>query len=177
MCTHLHADHVGWNTRLENGRWVPTFPKARYVFHRRELESVQARLGQDAYNSPSYVDSVLPVIEAGLVDLVDSDHAMEDGVTIRPTPGHSPGHYCVEVADKGRRAVMSGDLLHNPVQIAHPEWITTFCQDKQAAVVQREKFVDSMTDTDITLLAAHFGGKTAGRIVSTGGGRRMFRTV
>jgi glyoxylase-like metal-dependent hydrolase (beta-lactamase superfamily II) len=175
MCTHLHADHVGWNTRMENGRWVPTFPKARYVFHRKEIEAVQARLSQDAYNSPSYVDSVLPVLETKQADLVDTDHDFLPGVHVCQTPGHSPGHYSVELTSNGRRAVMSGDLLHNAVQVARPDWITTFCGDKQAAVKQRTAFVDKHADQDITLFAAHFGGPTAGRIIGVKGGGRKFQ--
>ena len=175
MCTHLHADHVGWNTKLENGRWVPTFPNARYVLHRKELESVQARLGQDGYNSPSYVDSVLPVIESRQADLVDTDHEFLKGVHVCQTPGHSPGHYCVEIKSQKAHAVMSGDLIHNAVQIARPDWITVFCGDKQAAVAQRTKFIDQHTDQDITLFAGHFGGPTAGRIASRKGGGRFFK--
>jgi glyoxylase-like metal-dependent hydrolase (beta-lactamase superfamily II) len=175
MCTHLHGDHVGWNTRLESGRWVPTFPRARYVFHRKEIETVQARLAQDGYNAPSYVDSVLPVLETKQADLVDTDHEFLPGVRVCQTPGHSPGHYCVELTSNNKRAVMSGDLIHNAVQIARPDWITTFCADKQAAVEQRERFVDKHADQDITLFAAHFGGPTAGRIVGAKGGGRKFR--
>jgi glyoxylase-like metal-dependent hydrolase (beta-lactamase superfamily II) len=175
MCTHLHADHVGWNTKLENGRWVPTFPNARYVLHRKELESVQAKLGQDGYNSPSYVDSVLPVIESRQADLVDTDHEFLKGIHVCQTPGHSPGHYCVEINSQKKRAVMSGDLIHNAVQIARPDWITVFCTDKQAAVAQRTKFVDAHTDQDITLFAGHFGGPTAGHIASKKGGGRYFK--
>jgi glyoxylase-like metal-dependent hydrolase (beta-lactamase superfamily II) len=175
MCTHLHGDHVGWNTRLENGRWVPTFPKARYIFHRKEIETVQARLAQDGYNAPSYVDSVLPVLETKQADLVDTDHDFLPGVHVCQTPGHSPGHYCVELTSNKKRAVMSGDLIHNAVQIARPDWITTFCADKQAAVRQRTAFVDRHTDQDITLFAAHFGGPTAGLIVGVKGGGRKFQ--
>jgi glyoxylase-like metal-dependent hydrolase (beta-lactamase superfamily II) len=177
MCTHLHADHVGWNTKLENGRWVPTFPKARYIMHRKELESVQARLSKDGYNSPSYVDSVLPVIQSKQADLVDTDHDFLPGVHICQTPGHTPGHYCVEIESQKKRAVMSGDLIHNPIQIARPDWETVFCTDKQAAVKQRTAFVDRHTDQDITLFAAHFGGPTAGHIRSTPSGQRKFSVL
>ncbi|MDX2222758.1 MAG: MBL fold metallo-hydrolase [Rhodospirillaceae bacterium] len=173
MCTHLHGDHVGWNTRLENGRWVPTFPNARYIVHKDELAAVQARVGDDPYTSPSYAESVLPVLYAKQVDLVATDHEFLPGVHVRPTPGHSPGHYCVELASAGRRAVMTGDLIHNPVQIARPDWITTFCTDKQAAVAQRTRFIDAHADQDVTIFAAHFGGPTAGRIASRAGARRF----
>lgn len=177
MCTHLHADHVGWNTRMDNGRWVPTFPNARYVFHKDEIAAVQAQLGKDSYNSPSYVDSVLPVIEAKQADLVTTDHEMLAGIHVRPTPGHSPGHYCVECRSGTKRAVMSGDLIHNAMQVARPDWITVFCTDKQAAVAQRTRFIDQHTDQDITVFAAHFGGPTAGRFVSAKGGGRKFQVA
>jgi len=174
MCTHLHADHVGWNTKLENGRWVPTFPRARYVFSRADLAMAEEQAKQsDAYAVPSYEDSVLPVVEAGQVELVDTDFSLDDGVTILPTPGHTPGHYCVRLIGGGAEAILTGDLLHNPVQVSRPDWTTMFCNDKEHANAQRVKFVDDYTDTDVTILAAHFGGPTAGYFVSSNGGRKF----
>jgi glyoxylase-like metal-dependent hydrolase (beta-lactamase superfamily II) len=177
MCTHLHGDHVGWNTKLENGQWVPTFPKARYIFHRKELEAIQAQLKNDAYNAPSYMDSVLPVIEKRQADLVDTDHEFLPGIHVCQTPGHSAGHYCVEVKSNNMRCVMSGDVIHNPIQVVRPDWETMFCADKQAAVKQRTAFVDKHTDQDITIFAAHFGGPTAGHIRSQKGGGRIFQVM
>lgn len=119
MCTHLHVDHVGWNTRLENGRWVPTFPKARYVFAKQEFDYWS---GQNAKAEvPPFADSVLPVVEAGRHELVGSDHQIGDHVRILPTPGHTPGHIAVTVGRGKDDAVFAGDLIHSPLQTLYPE--------------------------------------------------------
>jgi glyoxylase-like metal-dependent hydrolase (beta-lactamase superfamily II) len=171
MCTHLHADHVGWNTRLVGGRWVPTFPNARYVFHKDEI----AHWGTHGYHVTGpgtgdgcYEDSVLPVIAAGKAELVGNDFAVDDTFTIVPSPGHSPGHFCVEVRAGGRRAVVSGDVVHHPIQMAHPEWNSRFCLDQAQARDTRKRFVEAHADTGTTILAAHFASPTAGRIMSDG---------
>ena len=174
MCTHLHADHVGWNTQKKDGRWVPTFPRAKYVFSKNDLDAAQERAENTdtAYIAPSYQESVLPVIAAGQAEIVETDFALDDALTILPTHGHTPGHYCVEVNAGGRAGIFTGDCLHNPVGIAHPEWTTTFCEDKAKSNATRMALVDSLTDRDVTLLAAHFAGPTAGRIVSQKGQER-----
>ena len=172
MCTHLHADHIGWNTRLENGRWVPTFPNARYVFSRADYEAAsRLRPGERGYQP--YADSVLPVVEAKQAAIVGSDFALDDEVSILPTPGHTPGHYCVNLSSRGERGVMTGDLIHHPMQILYPEWVTSFCADPVAGRAQRIKFVDDHTDSGATIFAAHFGGPTAGKIMSAPSGRRF----
>ena len=175
MCTHFHSDHTGWNARLDNGKWVPTFPKAKYLFNRTELEGVQARVraGGDA---TSYNDSILPVLDAGQAVIVDGDHPVDDGVKIVASPGHTSGHYSIALESRGRRAILAGDILHNPIEVLHPEWTCVFDQDKDAGIAGRKKFLDAHTDVDITVFAAHFGGPTAGHIVSVKGGRR-FRTL
>ncbi len=178
MCTHLHADHVGWNTQKRDGRWVPTFPRAKYVFSKNDLDASmeRAKNTDTAYIAPSYQESVLPVIEAGQAAVVDTDFALDDALTILPTYGHTPGHYCVEVNAGGRAGIFTGDCLHNAVGIAHPEWTTTFCEDKAKSNATRLALVDSLTDRDVILLPAHFAGPTAGRIVSQKGHeRRMFQ--
>jgi len=132
MCTHLHVDHVGWNTRLSNGRWVPTFPNARYVFSRLEHDhwspvdnpSIVERY---PLKEQIYQDSVLPVVEAGLAHFSDGSEAIDDWVTVEPAPGHTPGHIVVKLASKGRKALFSGDILHHPIQIVNPGWNSMFC--------------------------------------------------
>jgi glyoxylase-like metal-dependent hydrolase (beta-lactamase superfamily II) len=171
LCTHLHADHVGWNTRLVGGRWVPTFPNAKYVIHRDEL-GYWERQG-DANEGPGsedgcFADSVLPVIEAGQAVLVGDDFAIDDTFTLLPTPGHSPGHVCIDLRAGDRRAVISGDVLHHPIQVALPEWNSRFCVDPDLSRATRRKFVDDHADTDALILAAHFATPTAGRIVGNG---------
>lgn len=171
LCTHLHADHVGWNTRLENGRWVPTFPNAKYIIH--ELEFQHWELAGDGMDGPGsadscFEDSVLPVVAAGQVELVGNDFAIDDHITLDPTPGHSPGHVCVEVTAQQGRAVVSGDVLHHPVQVAYPEWNSRFCMDADRSRASRTGFVERHADSDTWILAAHFPTPTRGRIVGNG---------
>ena len=117
FCTHLHIDHTGWNTTLRDGRWVPTFPNARYIFHKKEYAAWEAENAKGA-NPPGTVfrDNCLPIVEAGQAVLVDDDYALDDTVTLTPTPGHSPCHCCVNIFSKGKRAVVAGDLMHHVIQ-------------------------------------------------------------
>ncbi|MCB1741059.1 MAG: MBL fold metallo-hydrolase [Gammaproteobacteria bacterium] len=171
FCTHLHIDHCGWNTRLHNGRWVPTFPRAKYVFSRREYEywEAQTRLGA---NPPGNVwtDSCLPVVEAGQALLVDDDHALDDNLWLTPTPGHSPGHICVNVRGAGRRAVFTGDLMHHVLQCLEPDWSSCFCADPAQSALSRRRLLGEVADTDTLVLPTHFPGPTAGRVVSRSDG-------
>ena len=174
-CTHLHADHVGWNTCLRGGRWVPTFPRARYVFARRELAHWQAAhaaalaQGLPLPNHGSYADSVLPVLEAGQADLVDDGHEFEPGVWLEPAPGHTPGTVTLHARSDGRHAVFSGDLLHTPVQLVDLGWNSRFCEDPALASQTRRRLVEAVTDTDTVVLPAHFPDPAGGRIVDQGG--------
>ena len=171
LCTHLHADHIGWNTRLENGSWVPTFPNAKYVFHKDEFRYWEEH-GKDWVGSGSldggFEDSVLPVMRAGQVALVDNDFAIDDQVTLEPTPGHSPGHVCIDVRSSAGHVVLSGDVVHHPIQIAYPEWNSRFCVDPDQSRASRKKFVDRHADRDTLILPAHFASPAAGRIVANG---------
>src|SRR5690606_3409936 len=119
LCTHLHFDHVGWNTRLVDGAWVPTFPNARYLFGRVEYEHWDSGAPGVAV---TFGDAVRPVMEAGLADLVEMDHRITDEVWLEPTPGHSPGHVSVRISSRGVDAVITGDMVHHPVQFAAPHW-------------------------------------------------------
>jgi glyoxylase-like metal-dependent hydrolase (beta-lactamase superfamily II) len=170
MCSHLHPDHVGWNTQLVDGRWVPTFPNARYVFARDEYQYWEAENAKGAERvGLTFMDSVLPVMEAGQAILVDNDHAVEDGVWLEPTPGHSPGHVVINVESGGERGALIGDLMHHPIQVPHADWSTCFCWDMDMSSASRTKFVDAHTDTGTLILPVHFAGETAGRIVDTSG--------
>jgi len=120
MCTHLHTDHIGWNTRLEDGRWVPTFPNARHIFSERELVAWRD-VGHEKFSRTPYEDSVLPIVEAGRAELVTNDYALDDEVWLESTPGHTPDHVAILLASNGASAVMCGDILHSPVQCLHPE--------------------------------------------------------
>jgi glyoxylase-like metal-dependent hydrolase (beta-lactamase superfamily II) len=173
LCTHLHVDHVGWNTKLENGRWVPTFPNAKYLFNATEYahwekESRAEAAGASGAGDDCFADSVLPVVEAGRALFVDGEHAIDEHLQLEPSPGHTPGHVCLNLSAGGRRAVFSGDLMHHPVQIAYPEWNSRFCVDPARSRATRQGFVERHADTDTLILAAHFAAPVAGRIVSAG---------
>ena len=115
MCTHLHADHVGWNTRLAGGRWVPTFPNARYLFARTEYEHwIAVNEGGKKYSDGCIDDSVLPVVEAGQADIVADDYAFDDEISFALTPGHTPGHVAIELASRGRARGALGRRLPHP---------------------------------------------------------------
>ena len=145
MCTHLHVDHVGWNTRLQDGRWTPTFPKARYLFAKGEFDYWTE---QDAKTPlPHFGDSVLPVMEAGQAELVRDDHALGDHVRLLPTPGHTPHHVSVCFGRDGDDAVMTGDVLHSPLQARYPELSPRFDVDRDAAARTRRSFLDRYCET------------------------------
>ncbi len=167
FCTHMHVDHVGWNTRLENGRWVPTFPNARYLFHRTEWAHWKDT--RDANQAEVVRDSLLPVVDAGLAELVDSGFVIEDGVRLEPTPGHTPGHCSVHLGlPAGEDAVITGDMIHPPAQIFRPEWASRACHDPALAVATRRAFLERYADSGTLVLGTHFAPPTAVRIVSEG---------
>jgi len=169
-CTHLHGDHVGWNTQLDDGRWVPTFRNARYVMAAAEVNYWE-RLHKDEPDNMywrTWQDSVLPVIEAGLVDRVASDHEILPGIRLSPAPGHTPGNVVIELEERGKRAVMSGDVVHHPVQIERPDWSSQFDGDPDMARVTRRSLLERIADTDTDLLGAHFAGPSALRVVGDG---------
>lgn len=175
MCTHLHVDHVGWNTRLENGRWVPTFSNARYLFSTTEYEFWKARRaeeltsGFEVVGNKVFDDSVLPVVEAGLVDLVDGDHDILDGLRIEPAPGHTPGSITLELHTAGERALFTGDIMHHPIQIRLPDWNSAFCELPDEARATRRRVLEHCADTGALLMPAHFGWPHAGTIRREGG--------
>lgn len=167
LCTHLHGDHVGWNTRLENGRWVPTFPNARYVFSNKELEFWRDE-GDPNFPRTPIEDSVLPIVEAGRAELVSNDYALDDEVWLEPTPGHTPDHVAVAFASRGESAVMCGDLMHSPIQCLYPEWIPRPDWDTDLAARTRRAFLERYCDADTVVCTAHFPLPSTGRIVSNG---------
>jgi glyoxylase-like metal-dependent hydrolase (beta-lactamase superfamily II) len=171
FCTHLHADHVGWNTRLQDGRWVPTFPNARYLFARREYEHWHALHAKgDAPNHGSFADSVLPVVEAGRADLVESDHQIEDGVHLEAAYGHTPGTCLMHVKSRGAHGVFTGDVMHTPVQLADPGLSSRFCTDPLQSAQTRRALCERYAETSSTLLTGHFPSPSAARIVRRGAG-------
>jgi glyoxylase-like metal-dependent hydrolase (beta-lactamase superfamily II) len=166
LCTHLHSDHVGWNTRLANGRWLPTFPRARYLLSRVDYDDLA--VADDANSREVMADSVAPVLDAGLVDWVASDHAMTDEVRLEPTPGHTAGHVSVRIRSAGAEAVITGDLMHHPIQCCNPGVESRFNADSEQAFATRMRFLREQADRDVLVLGTHFAEPTGGRIVSDG---------
>ncbi|MEU1870806.1 MULTISPECIES: MBL fold metallo-hydrolase [unclassified Streptomyces] len=175
ILTHLHADHVGWNTRRENGKWVPTFPNARHLTSRTERE-FWAGYDMDAARTQMFRDSVFPVEEAGLLDLVDvpaEGLEVVPGLRLIPTPGHTPGHLAVELASRGRTALITGDCVHHPVQLAHPAVGACVDIDPERSEASRRALLGSLADTDTLVLGTHFAPPTAGRVVTHGDAYRL----
>ena len=161
LCTHLHVDHVGWNTMLVEGRWVPTFRNARYLMDRAEFEYWRDRRDSKAQVAV-FEDSIRPVFEAGQVDLVESNHRVCEELNLIPTPGHSPGHVSVEVRSGGEEALLTGDVLHHPCQMAHVDWASTVDFDPAQSTRTRETLFSRLAGKQTLAIGAHFG---AGRIV------------
>lgn len=168
MCTHLHPDHVGWNTRLQDGRWVPTFPNARYVFSGKELAHWEARHAEAEI--PYMTDSVLPVVASGQVLQVTSDHQFEGGIHLEPTPGHTPDHFAVHLTSNGHDAVMSGDLIHSPIQCRYPQLLSRPDVDKEQGVATRRAFMERYCDTETLICTAHFHSPSIGHFTRHGDG-------
>jgi glyoxylase-like metal-dependent hydrolase (beta-lactamase superfamily II) len=154
LCTHLHVDHVGWNTRLVDGEWVPTFPNARYLFAEVEWEHWQRE--DSGMDQVLRADSIQPVIDAGLVDLVATDARLTSHVSLTPTPGHTPGHVSVLIESGDDRAVITGDVSHMVCQATHPEWGSSFDVDPDGAEATRRAFFEGRVDTDELVLGTHW---------------------
>ena len=171
LCTHLHGDHVGWNTRLDNGRWVPTFPKARYLFSKKEYaywDELHRKTPQ-----PQIADSVLPIIDANKAELVTSDHALGDHIRFVPTPGHTPDHFAVAVGRKSDEAVLTGDLIHSPLQARYPELYMRVDFDRDEASRTRRAFFERYCDTETLCCTMHFPSPSVGHIKRWGDGFRL----
>jgi len=164
MCTHLHTDHVGWNTRLENGRWVPTFPKAKYLFADRELAHWTEQEEKDPVNHPWITDSVLPIMAARRAEVVKSDHRLNELVELIPTPGHTIDHYSVHVGKAGQDALITGDMIHSPLQARYPELGMRADYDSRQAGESRRKVFDRFCDSATLMCMAHFPSPSMGRL-------------
>jgi glyoxylase-like metal-dependent hydrolase (beta-lactamase superfamily II) len=166
ICTHLHVDHVGWNTTLKDGKWVPTFPNARYLIGGTEWDYWSHFDGKDARDPVE--DSVRPCVDAGVADLIDSNFRVTDEVWLEPTPGHTPGHHSVRISSKGQDAVITGDLMHHPIQCKYPEWDDSFDSDGAMAKKTRRAFCEKYADTNVVVFGTHFATPSAGKISKKG---------
>ena len=155
LCTHLHVDHVGWNTRLVGGKWVPTFPKARYVFGKIEYDYWKTHAPTPTH-AALFEDSIKPVVDAGVVDLIASDHRLTDEITMIPTPGHSPGHMSIHIKSAGEEALLTGDAAHHPVQMYHLDWSSLADSDGSQAAKSRRELFPRFADKPVLVLGGHF---------------------
>jgi len=169
VCTHLHVDHVGWNTRLVDNKWVPSFPQARYLFGRKEYQHWMATDDSERFGDVM-ADSVAPVVDAGLADLVESDHCLTDEVRLEPTPGHTPGHHSIVITSGTETAVITGDMIHHPIQFAFMDLSSSADSDSQAAIQSRRTSFQRWHDNGALVIGTHFAGPGAGKLEPNGDG-------
>ncbi|HEY6904054.1 MAG TPA: MBL fold metallo-hydrolase [Candidatus Acidoferrales bacterium] len=166
LCTHMHFDHVGWNTRKVNGRWVPTFPNARYLFGRKEYEHWKMLERTGGYHDVTHLsDSIDPITDAGLADFIEPTHRLTDEVTLVSTPGHTPGHVSVLISSNGQEGFITGDMLHHPIQLAEIERPGNFDMDKEQGIKTRKAMFERLADKNILIIGSHFSDPTAGYII------------
>lgn len=178
LCTHLHLDHVGWNTRLVNGKWVPTFPKASYLMDKKDvaLYGTIAENHKDAFmqmQRRTFADSVQPVFDAGLAKPVEGPAQVCEGVRLVPTPGHTPGHCSVVIESKGEKALITGDFMHHPIQFHDPALSISADEDNSAAIATRRRVFAEYADTPTLIIGTHFASPTAGKLVRDGDAYRL----
>lgn len=174
ICTHIHVDHVGWNTRLVDGEWIPTFPDARYLFVDTELDHAAAVRADEP--DDIYGDSVGPIVDAGLADRVAPTHRVDGAVSLVPTHGHTPGHVSVLIESAGERAIITGDMAHSPLQIADPSLSSRFDTDPDEARRTRERVFPDWADGTTLVIGTHFTAPTAGTMHPDPGGGYRFET-
>ncbi len=170
-CTHLHFDHVGWNTKLEKGKFVPTFPNAKYLFSKEEYKYWIKKPEKEMIDDFNGIDdSVIPIVEAGLAKFIPDNYRIDENVSFIPTPGHTPHHISVVISSEGEKAIISGDVMHHPCQIAHPEWTTLADTYPDQTIATRKKFLNEVKNTATLIIGSHFANPVAGRIISSNGG-------
>lgn len=168
LCTHLHFDHVGWNTKKEGNAWVPTFPNARYLFAKTEWEFWSRE--EDHFDTGCKEQAIEPILDAGLADLVDSHHRINDEISLIPTPGHTPGHVSILISSRGEQAIITGDMFHHPCQMARPGLLDIGDVENERAEQTRIDFMNTYANAPVTILGTHFASPTSGKIVSDGDG-------
>lgn len=178
LCTHMHLDHVGWNTKLKNGRWVPTFPNARYLFTQIEWDFWKERPPDQSYNHPCIDDSVLPVIESGQAEFVKGDYGISEQAWLEFAPGHTPGHVTLHLESEGGEAILAGDIFHHPVQVAEPQLRAEYLDvDANAAEATRISFLKRYADSEVLVFGSHFAYPSGGYIRTDGESLRLLAGV
>jgi glyoxylase-like metal-dependent hydrolase (beta-lactamase superfamily II) len=167
LCTHMHTDPVGWNTMLVDGEWVPTFPKARYLFGREEWDYTKEQI-DNPMMAEFIVDSLQPIVDADLADFVEMDADICDGVRLIPTPGHTPGHVSVVLESGGEKAVITGDIMHHPCQVTQPRWKCEFDWQREPAEETRETMLKQFAEEGTLVFGTHFATPSAGRVIDKG---------
>lgn len=177
MCTHLHFDHVGWNTYKDpaSGEYRPTFPNARYLFGKTEFEAWKDIRNDGVHHPGHMIECVDPIVEAGMADFIEADHVIGEGIWCEPSHGHTPGHVHVRISSQGEEAVITGDLMHHPMQCAMPHRAATFDMDKETGRQTRIGFVDKYADSGVLVIGAHFAEPTAGHMIRDERGEVWFR--
>ncbi len=174
VCTHMHFDHVGWNTTLVDGKWQPTFPNAQYIFSKREFDYWNGKPEKEMEDDRmGFEESILPAHEAGLTKLVPDDYKVTEEISLVPTPGHTPGHVAILIQSQGESALITGDALHHPCQITHPAWGTPFDTDTEQANKSRLELLKRFANTNTLFIGAHFAEPIAGKIKRDGEGFKL----
>jgi glyoxylase-like metal-dependent hydrolase (beta-lactamase superfamily II) len=175
VTTHLHIDHVGWNTLADGkGGWKTTFTRARYIVVRDEWDFFTSN--EQRRNQNYILDSVLPLEDSGQLELVDGSHAVTADLTLVPSPGHTPAHSCVAVVSGGEKAIIIGDLAHHPLQLTETEWETVFDIDKAMACKSREQIARRAHEENALAIGGHFPWPGFGRLLQLEG-RRVWQAL
>lgn len=175
-CTHLHFDHVGWNTYLKDGQWHPTFPNAQYLFSKKEYEYWQSKPEKEMIDDfLGVADSVDPIIKAGLAHFIEDDHRINAQISCIPTPGHTPHHISIAIESDGKKALITGDILHHPCQIEHQDWTTLSDTFPEQSVETRRDILTKVADTDTLIIGSHFANPVAGKVITTDTGTLQFK--
>jgi len=167
--THLHVDHVGWNTMLVDGRWVPTFPNARHIFSAKEFAYFTDPANLTERNRTSFqvqVDSVIPIVEAGLADMIEvTGDEVIPGFSFHSTPGHTADHASIVLQSAGVRAIFAADVMHHPIQVLKPQMLSIFDPGPDKTLASRRWALDFAADQDAIWFSSHFPGSSAGRVM------------
>lgn len=181
ICTHLHFDHVGWNTFKENGKWMPTFPNAKYHFAREEYEYWENEGFKNHALGPlenvSFHESIDPIVEAGLVNLIEMDADLGNGISVRPSPGHSKGHVNVHFDAGDKEFIIAGDMCHHPCQIAQTDWAAIIDYDQKASGVTRRKILGELSGSEKLVTCTHFCSPSFGKISGNEEDGFVFKTI